>query len=229
MGQMTLFYVLGGLLILTLMLASIAQRYHDYLEERRRQLDRILRRVAELEALKARMAGLPIPLEAEQLLHEEILTRLMVVKGIHARQQGIDHLIAQAKSALATLVPRETPAALEDHQVEILVRILAELRWIVQERRFITPLSEPERSRLLAMLTQRRAEWLYRYHRRGIERMLQENKLHQALWHSNQLCSFLLNEGPDSEQARGWMQEAEAWRRQIEAEINGQSNSPSLE
>jgi hypothetical protein len=227
MGQMTIFYVLGGLLILTLMLASIAQRYHAYVEERRRQVEKILRRVAELEELITRMTGLPVPLEAERLLHEEILARLEVVKGIHHRHQGIDHRIAQAKSTLASLAPRESATNLDDNQMEILVRGLAELRWMVQERRFIAPLSEPLRASLLELLIMRRAEWLYRYHRRGIEHMLREDKLHQALWHCNQLHSFLLNEGPDNEQAQAWMREAEERRRQIEAEINGQSKSPS--
>ena len=43
MEQMTLFFVLGGLLFLALMLASIAQRYQDYAEERRRRIESILR------------------------------------------------------------------------------------------------------------------------------------------------------------------------------------------
>lgn len=228
MGQMTIFYVLGGLLILTLMLASIAQRYHAYLEERRRQVEKILRRVAELEELIARMAGLPVPMEAERLLHEEILARLAVVKGIHARHQGLDRQIAEAKSALAALAPREAPAALDDNQVEILARALEEIRWMVQEHRFIVALSEPERTRLMELLVTRRAEWLYRYHRRGIDNMQREDKLHQALWHCNQLRSILLNEGPDNEQTHAWIREADGRRREIEAEINGQSNSPSM-
>ena len=54
---MTLFFVLGGLLFLALVLASIAQRYQDYVEERRRRVESILRRVG--EALDGGQALLP--------------------------------------------------------------------------------------------------------------------------------------------------------------------------
>ena len=57
MEQTALFMVIGGLLILTLVLASIAQRYRDFVEERRLYVQRILRRVAEIEGLVRRMAG----------------------------------------------------------------------------------------------------------------------------------------------------------------------------
>ncbi|MES9930350.1 MAG: pyruvate-flavodoxin oxidoreductase, partial [Candidatus Thiodiazotropha sp. 6PDIVS] len=65
MEQTTLFIVVGGLLVLTLVLASIIQRYNDFVEERNQKVQRILNRVTEIEALIQRIPGLPVPVEVE--------------------------------------------------------------------------------------------------------------------------------------------------------------------
>ncbi len=61
MVQMKLYLVLGGLLILTLVLASIAQRYYVHEAQWRRQIERILRRVDEFDELSGLFQGLPLP------------------------------------------------------------------------------------------------------------------------------------------------------------------------
>jgi hypothetical protein len=230
MEQMTLFMVLGGLLILTLALASIAQRYHTYVEERRRQIERILRRVAELREIVSRLQGLAVPPEVLSLLHSDILARLEVVKQVHRRQPGIDAMLVQARSEqAASEQARVTPSALSEADFENLMRGLGQVKWMLQEGRFVVPLSGEESRRILQGIVQCRAESSYRFHRRECERRVQAGQLHQALWHGDQVRRFLSDEGPDSEAAREWYREMDQRCREISAEISGQSPEPSGE
>lgn len=229
MEQMTLFFVLGGLLILTLMLASIAQRYHAYLEERRRRIERILHRVGEMEGLLHQMSGLPVPVEVEQILYKDVLARLNVVKSVHSRYEGIDRMIADAGRALSALQPRPLDCNLDEKQLETLIRTLGEVLWMVQERRFLSPVSDEERMQLMQIIALRRAECLSYFHQREANRMRSEGQLHQAAWHCNQIRTFLKENGPDNDRVRSWYRDAEQMYREISQEISGHSDASSSE
>jgi hypothetical protein len=230
MEQMTLFMVLGGLLILTLVLASIAQRYHAYVEERRRQIERILRRIEELEAVLVQLQGLPVPSEGLRLLYRDILARLEVIRQVHPRQPGIADRIAKGSEALSA-VGESAPLAsvvLSESDMERLMRGLGQLLWMLQERRFVTPVSEDERQRMLQHLILWRAEAHYRYHRRRADALVGQGQLHQALWHCGQVRQLLRDMGADSDVTRSWYREIDERYRAISAQISGQSpGSPS--
>lgn len=229
MDQMTLFLVLGGLLILTLMVASIAQRYHAYLEERRRRVEQILQKVRSLEDILFRMQGLPVPVEAESVLRRDVVSRLKALKGVHAGHPGINQMIAAAEQALAGTTQSTAALDLDEIQFTALQKSLAEVIWMAQEGRFSMPLSPQESAALVQTCAMRRAECLVRFHRREGERMRRERQLNQAQWHFSQISSFLREHGPNVEQVREWVKEAEEIHRQISSEINGQSEGSSSE
>jgi hypothetical protein len=230
MEQMTLFWVLGGLLILTLVLASIAQRYHAYVEERRRQIERILQRIVELEEIVRRLQGLPLPPELMPLLYRDILARLYVIKQVYSRQPGIDERIAGTTRAQAT-AEHAPVGSTELHELEFeqLMRGLGQVHWMLQERRFVAPITEDERSRLMQGIAMSRAESHYRYHRRLAERRAQEGQLHQALWHCNQVRRFLLDEAPENELIDTWYREFDERYRAILKLLDDQSTESSPE
>jgi hypothetical protein len=230
MEQMTLFIVLGGLLILALVLASIAQRYHAYVEERRRQIERILRRVDEIQEIVQRLQGLAVPPEVLQLLQSDILARLEVVKQVHPRQPGIDGMIGKARSAQAgSEQGGAAPSALSEADFERLMRGLGQVKWMLKEGRFLVSQNGEESGRMMQSIVFCQAESIYRFHRRETERRAKEGQLHQALWHCNQARQFLRDEGPDNESTREWYREMDQRYREISAEISGQSSAPSEE
>ena len=228
---MTLYMVLGGLLILTLVLASIAQRYHAYVEERRRRIERILKRVEGLEDVVGQLRGLPVPADGLRLLYRDILARLEVIRQVYARQPGIGERIARTAAAQSA-VEEAAPLAsveLKEPEMERLMRGLGQLLWMLQERRFVTPVGEDERERLAQNLALWRAEAHYRYHRRQAARLVEQSQLHQALWHCNQVRQFLRDSGPDTPLISGWYEEIDARCRAISAEISGHSAESSSE
>lgn len=229
MEQMTLYLVLGGLLILTLVLASIAQRYHAYIEERRRRIERVLQKVSEIEGILHRMRGLPVPVEAEEILRKEVLERLSVVKSVHSRHPGIDKMIAEAEQALSAVEPGTASLDLDEVQLATLIITLGEVLWMGQEGRFASELPEQDKIALMQVCAMRRAECLNRFHRREGEQKRRDGQLNQALWHYNQICKFIRENGPEDDRVRSWYRQAEETHREILLEINGHADESSSE
>jgi hypothetical protein len=229
MESMTLFFVLGGLLFLTLTLASIAQRYQAYVEERRRRVRRILQRVGELEETLFRMSGLPVPVEAERIVRSEILARLQIAKTVHPGYRGIDAMIAAAEKTAAEVKPVGGGRLLDHARLESLLQTLGEVLWMLKERRNISPLTETSPRQLMLAIAQRRAECVYRYHWHEADHMAQDGQLHQALWHCRRILSFIDENGPEDDQVDTWYREAGSRCREIEKQLRGQSNESSPE
>jgi hypothetical protein len=227
MEQMTLYLVLGGLLILTLVLASITQRYNAYVEERRRQIERILRRVDELDELAGQLQGLPLPAGVMALLRRDVLARLEIIRQVHPRHPGISGLIESAKAALAEAqITSAIGQELDEISLGRLTRGLRRVDWMLREQRFVAPLNEAEAQQLQQAIAMQQAEALYRFHSRQAEMRTAGDDLHQALWHCNQVRQFLREQGPDNEQTREWYQEMDQRHRELFAQLNYSSESP---
>ena len=225
MEQMTLYLVLGGLLILTLVLASIAQRYQAYVEERRRHIERILRRVDELDELAGQLRGLPLPPGVMTLLRRDALARLEVIRQVHPRHPGISGLIEGAKTALeeAKAAPAASPD-LDEMALGRLTRGLGRVDWMLREQRFVAPMKEGEGQQFQQAIAMQQAESLYRFHSRQAEIRTAADDLHQALWHCNQVRQFLREQGLDNERTREWYREMDQRHRELLNQLKGQSS-----
>jgi hypothetical protein len=215
MDQMTIIFAVGGLLALTLILASVAHRYHAFVEERRQHVQRILKRVEEIDGLIRRMVGLPIPAELERVLRRDILARLQAVKGVHARYKGINEMIAQAQQAIDQVAARAASGDMSEQNVERFTRLIGEIEWLLKENRLLVELDEDEKGRLLEMIVTRRTEILYSYHIQQGKRLLKGNQLHQAQWHCEQVKSLLKNIAVGHDQLTSWQQEADQFCQQV--------------
>jgi hypothetical protein len=191
MDHMPLIIILGGLLVLVLVIASIAQRYSDYLEERRRQIGRIMNRVGELENIIQRMAGLPVPAEAEQLIRQDILARLQSVRLLHRRYKDIDIMIQNAEANLNQVVGNPQAMHLNALRVEQFAQLMGELLWLLREKRLVTPVPLHQQEQLAATISLQRADCLYRYHLQEALSLEKRQQLHQAQWHCHQLKQLL--------------------------------------
>jgi hypothetical protein len=215
MNQMTIIFGAGGLLVLTLVVASVAHRYHAFLEERRQHVLRILKRVEEIEGLIKRMVDLPIPVELERLLRRDIHARLLAVRSVHARYKGINEMISQAQQGIEQVAAKSTAGEMSEQKVERFSRLMGELEWLLKEERLLVEISDQERERMLQAIELRRLEIFYGYHIREGARLLEENQLHQARWHSDQLKSLLSNRAVEADQIESWREEADQLHREV--------------
>ncbi|MET0068335.1 MAG: hypothetical protein ABW076_18475 [Candidatus Thiodiazotropha sp.] len=219
MDQTTLYFVLGGLLVLALVLASIAQRYHDYIEERRTQVQRILHRVDDLESMAQRMAGLPLPQDAERLIRQDIVERLRAAQQIHAGYPGLARRMQEAESALDGSPAAPASRDLDAQHVEQFSRLTGELLWILQEQRLMTPPAEDQRTQLTVRLTLGRADVLTRHHLREARHLQQAGQLHQAHWHCLQLRQMLEPLAGLHQEAAEWLQGSRELCQQIKSAL----------
>jgi hypothetical protein len=225
MDQTTLYFVLGGLLVLVLVLASIAQRYHDYVEERRTRIQRILARVDELDGMLLRMAGLPLPEGIEGLIRQDMLERLMAAKQIHGGYPGVSRRIQETRNALNEIQKRPASFDLDALRLEQFSRLTSELLWILQERRLMVPIPEDQRIRWLAALNLGRADAMTRYHLREAERLEQGGQLHQAQWHCQQLRRILEPLIPTHQQVEEWLQSNQVLSQRIKSQLQDEPSS----
>ncbi|MET0028934.1 MAG: hypothetical protein ABW101_15000 [Candidatus Thiodiazotropha sp.] len=225
MDQTTLFLVLGGLLVLALVLASIAQRYNDYVEERRMQILRILHRVDELEAMVQRMAGLPLPLDAQRLIRQDIIERLKAALRIHAAYPGLTRRMREAESALEGIQAGPASFDLDALRLEQFTRLSGELLWMLQEHRLITPIAEDQRSQLMTRLNLGRADAMTRHHLREAQRLEQDAQLHQAHWHCLQLRHLLEPLAASHPEAAEWLQGSRELCQRIKRRIQDDQSS----
>ncbi|MES9939437.1 MAG: hypothetical protein ABW104_15945 [Candidatus Thiodiazotropha sp. 6PLUC2] len=221
MEQTTLFIVVGGLLVLTLVLASIIQRYNDFVEERNQKVQRILNRVTEIEALIQRIPGLPVPVEVETLLRQDILVRLQALKQIHPRYEGINQMIQAAEQAVGEVKAQPQGTQLDALRLEQFSRLLKEVDWLLKERRLLTPMTDEYRDRLIAALDFRHAESLYHHHIKQAERLEKEQQLHQAHWHCSQLKTLVEPLVQNNQQAAEWIKEIRRVCEKITKSLRG--------
>ncbi|MEJ2621896.1 MAG: hypothetical protein P8163_17050 [Candidatus Thiodiazotropha sp.] len=207
MEQTTLFIVVGGLLVLTLVLASIMQRYNEFVEERNQKVQRILTRISEIEALIGRMPGLPIPAEAETLLRQDVHARLKALQQIHPKYQGIQQMVAAAEQAIDKVKPEREDRHLDSLRLEQFSKLSSELSWLLKENRLLAPVSDNVRNQLVAKLEFRRVESAYYHHIREAQRLLKSQQLHQAQWYCSQMRKMVEPWSQTNQQAADWYQE----------------------
>ncbi|MEW8506075.1 MAG: hypothetical protein AB2598_05185 [Candidatus Thiodiazotropha sp.] len=218
---MSIFFAVGGLLIFALVLASLAHRYHAYVEERRQHVQRILKRVDEIDRLVQRMVGLPVPAEMERILRRDILARLQAAKGIHGRYPGIDGMLSTARQALDQAAPRAASVEMNEQKIERFTRLMGELEWLLKENRLLVEINEEEKEALLGTLVMRQTETLHHYHLGEAKRLLQGNQLHQALWHCEQVKLMVKGAGFSNDELEGWYQEADRLHGEVTQLLSG--------
>jgi hypothetical protein len=171
--------------------------------------------VEEIEGLIKRMVGLPIPVELERLLRRDIHARLLAVRSVHARYKGINEMISQAQQSIEQVVARPASGEMGEQKVERFSRLMGELEWLLKEQRLLVEINDQEREQLLQAIEMRRLEIFYGYHIREGARLLKDNQLHQAQWHSEQLKSMLSKRTLEVDQIETWREEADQLHRQV--------------
>ncbi|MCG7898270.1 MAG: hypothetical protein JAY99_03975 [Candidatus Thiodiazotropha lotti] len=225
MEQTTLFIVVGGLLVLTLVLASIIQRYNDFVEERNQKVQRILNRVTEIEALIGRMPGLPVPAEVLTLLRRDIHARLLALQQMHPKYEGISQMIQAAEQAIGQVKPESEERLLDTARLEQFSRLSNEISWLLKEDRLLTPVTDTVREQLTSKLEFRRVETAYHHHIRQAERLIKGQQLHQAQWYCSQMKTLIEPWSHTNKQAAGWYQEVLKICKKVSTGLKGEAQS----
>lgn len=97
MEEYLIFAAIGGLLFLTLLVNSVSEAYEQNKRERRIQILKIKQGLDELSDLMDQLKNCGLPKDINDLLLNEIMTRLQVIQRIDRHFRGIQALIEEAK------------------------------------------------------------------------------------------------------------------------------------
>ncbi len=219
MEKIGLFVLLGGLLIFTLMMASVVRRYQERMAEKRLRVQRIIRGVDVIEDLLKHSTGCSLPAEVEKLLREDVLSRLQSVQQIDGRFQGINRLIKEAELALHPHQSGQRPVVQDYRQLQKMTTALSQLMDFLKEGRLLKPLIAEQVRIYVEQLGTLRAECVYGFHLERANQFLQAGKRHNALGDYKSIKSFLSEHGPDNDQVKAWYDEAESLRKAISEAI----------
>jgi hypothetical protein len=215
MEQYLLFISLGGLLIFTLLMASVVKYYQQQMAEKRLKIQRVLRGVDLVEGLLSRVAGCSFPAELETLLRRDILDRYQQVKKIHRRYGEIDTLLESAEHNLSQIVTSRKIEIADMGQLTRITSAYTEAIGYLSEGWMVSPLTQEQVSGLVEMAATRRAEAVRAYHLQQANDLREADDLRGAAEHCYNIKSFLREQGPDNDQAIAWYKEAEELRMEL--------------
>lgn len=215
MEQTNLFIALGGLLIFTLMLASIVRQYQERMAEKRMRIQRIVRGVDQIVDLLQRVVGCPLPAEIEKLLREDILSRYRAVRQIDRRFLGIEELISAAEQAVGLVREGQNFDIQDKPQLLKITNAMGEMIGFLQIGMLLRPMTQAKIRAFIELLGTRRSECVYRFHLAKAKEMQEQDQLHGALGHCNSIKTFLTEHGPANNQAKAWFAEAEELRKSL--------------
>ncbi len=216
MEQISIFITLGGLLIFTLLLASIVRQYQERMAVKRMHIQRIIRGVDQIVDLLQRVADCPIPAEIEKALREDVLSRYLKVKQIDRRFVGIEELINEAEEATRSIPGNHGFNIKDKPHLSKITKALDELIGFLQAGRLYQPMAQEKIHSFSELLGTRRSECVYRFHMAKAKEMQEEKRINAALEHCNRIKSLLNEYGPDNSQVRTWYREAEELMRVLD-------------
>lgn len=220
MQQTNLFFALGSLLILVLLLASGVRRYQEMMAERRLRIKRLLRGVDLIREMLSALGGYPLPVELERLLLEDVLARFQRVRQIDSRFQGIDELVAEAERSVNPIGKPRKFEIQDTRQLHGIIKPLGELIDFFGSGGVLASLSADQVARIVKQIGELRAEAVYRFHTQEARRLLGSDESKRAIRHCGSIKSFLSQYGPATQQVKTWYEETETLQSELEAAID---------
>ena len=124
--HLRVYLVVGGLLLLLLLVASLIHKYEQYQASRRLAVQRILSVTRSIESALEGTRGVGLPPGLGKLLRNELLARYFTVHQIYPRYPGINPLVAQAEErARSEPEGQATPNSTAVTSQEVLNRYVA--------------------------------------------------------------------------------------------------------
>ena len=225
MDQISIFITLGGLLIFTLLLASLVRQYQERMAVKRMQIRRLLRGVDQIVDLLQRVSDCPIPAEIERILRKDVLERYLKVQQIDRDFMGIEAMINQAQDAAGQVQEKQGFNIQDQSHLSRVTRALGEMIGYLQCGMLLQPVSQEQIQAFTELLGTCRSECVYRHHMAKAEEMRQAHRIHAALEHYNRIKLLLKEYGPDNSQVQTWCKEVEGLM--LVLENAGDSSAPA--
>ncbi|MCW8932832.1 MAG: hypothetical protein OQL19_21655 [Gammaproteobacteria bacterium] len=143
MEEYLIFFAIGGLLLMTLFVNSVAEVYEQNQREKRIKILRIKQSLDELSDLLDGLKSCDISDNIRNLIANEIMVRLQTIQSLDKNFRGIQALIEEAKEETETATKVQSMADIKDEnefkkrliKLGRLIRILNSHNWFSRVKR----------------------------------------------------------------------------------------------
>jgi hypothetical protein len=201
-----------GLLLATLVLASIHHRYQLHQAEVQSQVRRLEQGLLKTKEALDRLGMVPLSRELRVLLRADVLARYQRIARLFRRYPEIHVRIAEAESAVQSEAPSAGGGVGSIPDQQTLVRFTAaldSLHEVVRQGDLLQPLPPDVRMIFVRELGERKAEVLARFHLVEAHRCEGLGDLAQSRSHLTTLMQKLSRQGPSTPFVKALYAEAE--------------------
>jgi len=202
-----------GMVVLTVLAASLVSVYQRHLELKRQRIHRLLWGAQRAERLLAELAAISLPRDIRVLLRRDIIARYRGIARMHSAYPGITQVVSQAEQRLSAEggdVGQVLPVPADDEVFEQWQMAIGELYELLQPGRLVTPLAAENRAELRAQLLERQAECLFGHFMHQADLLKQQDRELAARKRISQLLEMLTAQGLHSVRVQDLHRQADA-------------------
>lgn len=202
-----------GMLLATLFMAALLNRYQTYQVAVRARLRRLESGIGELQNALGELRGVPLSRELRVTLRGDLIARLHKIRRLYRRYPAIAERLRAAETALNGEGPPSPGGVgpIDDEQAfRRIVGSLDGLIRVMDQGDTIRPIPRDVRTIFRRELGERRAEVMSRYHLVESRRLETAGKMTAARAHLTTLLQVLRRRGPSTDFVRELYAEAES-------------------
>ena len=177
MEEYLLFASIGGLLFLTLLVNSIAEAYEIKQREKRMRILKIKNKLDELSDILEHLKVYAIPPEVNNLLLNEVISRLQLIQSIDRNFHGIDALLEENNHEAP---PPEQALIKTEDEYKNLMMALRQLIKTLNSPDWISRVNGTQLAQFVKDMKLFRCEKIFQYHTDKATNFLKNNKFFQA-------------------------------------------------
>ncbi len=179
MENYLIFTAIGGLLLLTLLVNSVAEAYEQRQREKRLKILSIKRGLDNISDLLERLQNCNISKEVKDLLFNEIMARIEAIQRIDRNFRGVQALIEEAGEAQENI---KTPPASDNFNIrdetdfKLKMRTLAQLIRLLNTAFWYTKVKPQQLDELIKNLKVLRCEMIFQFYSDKANSNVQKHK-----------------------------------------------------
>lgn len=203
----------GGLLLATLLMASVVNRYQQHQATVRARVRHIETGLVSIQGALDALGMVPLSKEIRVALRSDVLARYQKIRQVYRKYPAVVERIGEAEVALQSEgAPVDNDVGpIDSEQVfRSATKAIDELMEILQANAMIQKIPVDVRRIFYRELGERRAEVLSRFHLVAANRLQGEGDAARARAHVTTLLQVLRKRGPSTDFVRALYQEAES-------------------
>lgn len=192
-GDFSVLLAVAGLILLTLVAASIVRMYQQQQAIRRQRMGILLAGIERIEQLLDQLNGLNLSQELRVLLRKELLRRLEAMQGMFPKFPGVGGRVQEARRGIELEGPK-TNIGLQigdEQRLSAYLDALTRLGRLLTEGGLVEKVNQSTRQGFLVELEETKARCHFEYHRHMIEHYQNNQRNAKARSHVQVLISYL--------------------------------------